>query len=158
MQKRSGITMLSMVIYVTLFFAFTALAISMGSNMNYSSLVQKGKLYINEEASKIQYNLVNSAKSSDDINNIYGKLVFSNNDEYTYDNATKKLLKNGGVLATDVEEFKIIDVYNMNFVNDEVYKKIDTSIPSTCIEIKLKKYGQEKKVQIFVSAGDEVNE
>ena len=75
MQKRSGITMLSMVIYVTLFFAFTALAISMGSNMNYSSLVQKGKLYINEEASKIQYNLVNSAKSSDDINNIYGKSI-----------------------------------------------------------------------------------
>ena len=76
MQKRSGITMLSMVIYVTLFFVFTALAISMGSNMNYSSLVQKGKLFINEEASKIQYNLVNSAKSSDDINNIYGNLVF----------------------------------------------------------------------------------
>ena len=114
MQKRSGITMLSMVIYVTLFFAFTALAISMGSNMNYSSLVQKGKLYINEEASKIQYNLVNSAKSSDDINNIYGKLVFSNNDEYTYDNATKKLLKNktkGGIyLPEEIDSDYVLNI------------------------------------------------
>ena len=92
--------MISMIIYVVLFFVFSAFAVSLSSNINYQTLSQKGLVYSNEQLQKLQYNMLFSAKNSISIDNISGKIVFSNNDEYTYDSTNKKIYKNGGVLVS----------------------------------------------------------
>ena len=145
MNKR-GITMTSIVIYVVLFFVFTSIAIAISSNMNYESLSEKGNIINNEGIQKLQFNMLNSAKKSDAIYNINGKIVFSNNDEYYYDNENKKILKNDTVLISNVENFNIMD--SKEFVADvSQYKSI-------AIDITLKKYGNEKSEKMIFSVGD----
>lgn len=145
MNKR-GITMTSIVIYVVLFFVFTSIAIAISSNMNYESLSEKGNIINNEGIQKLQFNMLNSAKKSDAIYNINGKIVFSNNDEYYYDNENKKILKNDTVLISNVENFNIID--SKEFVADVSQDK------SIAIDITLKKYGNEKSEKMIFSVGD----
>ena len=112
--------MISMIIYVVLFFVFSAFAVSLSSNINYQTLSQKGLVYSNEQLQKLQYNMLFSAKNSISIDNISGKIVFSNNDEYTYDSTNKKIYKNGGVLVSEVESFNIIDVSSLANVPDKI--------------------------------------
>lgn len=145
MNKR-GITMTSIVIYVILFFVFTSIAIAVSSNMNYESLNEKGNIINNENIQKLQFNLLNSAKKSNFVYNINGKIVFSNNDEYYYDRDDKEIIKNDTVLIQNVEEFNIID-------SKEILENVPQDI-SVCIEITLKKYGNEKKEKMIFSVGD----
>ena len=156
MYKR-GISLISMIIYVVLFFAFSAFAVSAGSNMNYQALNQKGVAYLNEQIQKLQYNMLFSAKDSLSIDNISGKIVFSNNDEYSYSVSDKAIYKNGGKLISDVEDFKIIDVSLLTNVPSFFLMNIDENVSNICIEIKLKKYGSEVSKQLFFVAGDGVN-
>lgn len=148
MNKR-GITMTSIIVYVMLFFVFTSLAIAITSNMNYEALGQKGSIINYEQIQKLQFNMLNSAKKSNAVYNINEKIVFSNNDEYYYDSENSIVLKNNSILLTDVEDFKIIDSY------EEIGNSIKDS--NVCIEITLKKYGNEKKERLVFSVGD-VNE
>lgn len=146
--------MLSMVVYVVLFFLFATFAIMMSTNINYKTLAEKGNIWVNEQSAKLEYNLIKSAKSStraDYINNI---IAFSNNDEYTYDKKSKRVLKNGGVVAMDVESFSIIDTSILKNAPESLLLDED-DIDNICIEINLKKYGIEKKVQYYITVGDD---
>lgn len=148
--------MTSMVLYVAIFFAFSAFAVAVSTNYNYKTLGEKGNIWVNEQANKFQMNLLASGRESIDVSNIGGKIVFSNDDEYRYDSSKKKIYKNDGLCISDVEDFKII-TENDDFVNYNVPKK-DNNMSAVKIEFKVKKYGVEKTFQMYITAGDEFNE
>ncbi len=141
-MNKSGITMASLVIYVVLFFAFSTFAISISSNMNYSTLSEKGDLWVNEQYEKLQYNLLKSAKASDEVYSISGKLIFSNNDEYFYDTQKNQILKNGGVIASDVNGIFEITANGKNCT----------------VNVSFLKYEKTKTGDIFVTVGDDIDE
>lgn len=154
-MKKSGITMVSIIIYVMLFFVFTSFAILISSNMNYKTLSDKGEIYINEQNQKLQYNLVKSSTNSEYITKINNKIVFSNNDEYTYNAEKKEVLKNGGVIASSVESFNILETTNLTNKPENFDYNIDSNKTNILVEVKFKKYSKEKISQIFVVAGDD---
>lgn len=155
MNKKSGITLTSIVIYVSLFFVFTVFAIAMSTNMNYKAMGEKANIYVYEQFDKFQYNIITSAKNSKFVDNIYNKVVFSNNDEYSYDKDKKVILKNGGVLVNNVEKFEIITEEKLTDISDVFPSNIDNSTNSICVEITFKKYGNQITKQLFVTVGDE---
>ena len=157
-MKRSGLTITSMVLYVALFFAFSAFAIAISTNFNYRTLSEKGQMWVNEQYDKLQYNLLNSAKESSDVSNISGKIVFSNNDEYEYDGKKKRVLKNGGIIAMDVEKFNVILDKSDLDSSIKYPQNIDESVSNIAIDINLKKYGNEKVSQLFITTGVDSNE
>lgn len=154
MNRRSGITLTSIVIYVSLFFVFTVFAVAMSTNMNYRALDEKANIYIHEQFSKFEYNIVSSAKTSNSVDNIVGRVVFSNNDEYSFDSNKKVILKNGGVLVKSVENFRVIDTNKLENVNSETVSNIDNDLEYVCLEITFKKYGKQIVKQLFVTVGD----
>lgn len=156
-MKRAGLSMTSMVLYVALFFAFSTFAVAMSTNFNYRTLSEKGNMWVNEQYDKLQYNIIHSAKNSSDVSQIGNKIVFSNNDEYVFDLNNKKVLKNGGVIAMDVELFEIIDVATLTSKTDFV-NNLDEELESIALKIKLSKYGCEKTSELFITAGDGYNE
>lgn len=156
-MKKAGLSMTSMVIYVALFFAFSAFAVAISTNYNYQTLNEKGCMWVNEQFDKLQYNLLKSAKQSERVSIIADKIVFSNNDEYVYDSENKRVLKNGGIIAMDVESFSIID--NTSVIGGNSFgNKLDSELTSVAINITLKKYGNKKVSQIFMTAGEVYNE
>lgn len=154
MNRRSGITLTSIVIYVSLFFVFTVFAVAMSTNMNYRALDEKANIYIHEQFSKFEYNIVSSAKTSNSVDNIVGRVVFSNNDEYSFDSNKKVILKNGGVLVKSVENFRVIDTNKLENVDSETVSNIDNDLEYVCLEITFKKYGKQIVKQFFVTVGD----
>lgn len=151
MNKR-GLSMVSMLIYVVLFFTFSAFAVGMGTNMNYRTLSEKGKIINAENLQKFQFNLVNSARNSTTVEKIGEKLVFSNNDEYTFNESEKKIYKNGGLVLSDVQAFDIVyakesDAATYARLYDREYAMIN---------ITLNKYNQETNETIFVTVGDDM--
>lgn len=145
-MNKKGITMTSVVIYVILFFIFTSIAITISTNMNFEALIEKGAIINNKNIQKLQFNLLNSAKSSDFVSNIEGRVVFSNNDEYYFDDTKKEILKNDTTLIKDVEKFEIIN--SSEFVENVNEDK------SVSIEVVVKKYGNEKNEKMCFSVGD----
>ncbi len=143
-MKKKGITMTSVVVYVALFFVFTSIAVAISSSMNYEALNEKGNIINNKNIQKLQFNLLNSAKNSIEVFEINGKIVFSNNDEYYYDNQKKRIIKNDATLIQDVENFEIVDLDSENFDKEK----------SLCVRVKLKKYGIEKEEELIFSVGD----
>lgn len=155
MNNKSGVTLTSIVIYVSLFFIFTVFAIAMSTNMNYKAMEEKANIYIYEQFDKLQYNVITSAKNSNFVDNIYGKVVFSNNDEYSYDKEKKAILKNGGTLVNSVENFEVISKESIKNIPDNFSSNMDDSKEYVCIEITFKKYGKQITKQLFVTVGDE---
>jgi len=155
MSKKSGITLTSIVIYVSLFFVFTVFAVAMSTNMNYKALDEKADIYIHEQFSKLEYNMISSAKSSNTVDSISSQIVFSNNDEYKFDSSKKVILKNNGVLIKNVENLRIIDTNKLENVDSNTAANIDSDIDYICIEVTLKKYGKQIVKQLFVTVGDE---
>ena len=154
MNKRSGITLTSIVIYVALFFVFTVFAVAMSTNMNYRALDEKANIYIHEQFCKLEYNMVSSAKASNSVDNVTGYFVFSNNDEYKFDSEKKAILKNDGVLVKSVENFRVIDTNKLENVDSETVSNIDNDLEYVCLEITFKKYGKQIVKQLFVTVGD----
>lgn len=155
MNKKSGLTLTSIVVYVSLFFVFTVFAIAMSTNMNYKAMEEKANIYIYEQFNKLQYNIVTSSQNSTSVDNIYNKIVFSNNDEYSYDSDKKVILKNNGTLVKNVGNFRIIDVAELTDVPDIYISNIDDKLSSLCLEVTFKKYGKEITKQLLITAGDE---
>jgi hypothetical protein len=153
-KSKSGMTMASIVLYVALFFIFTVFAISMSTNMNLKALSEKGNVIINEEYQKFEYNLLKSSKNSLSFDIIGEKITFSNNDEYLFDLATNTITKNGGILLRDVTDFKIINVSELSNLPVNYLNNIDKNNKNICLEITIKKYGQEKTFQIFLTLGE----
>lgn len=161
-MNKSGISLMSMVMYVVLFFAFMTFATAMATNMNYAALSQKGEIIVAENFQKLQQNILVSAKDSVSVDNISGNIVFSNNDEYTYNSSKKQVLKNGSKIISDVTDFKIIDLSEVTGISESFatqengeYINIDDSKDYVCISVTIKKYGVEKTSQIIVTVGDE---
>ncbi len=152
MNRKSGITLVSIMIYVLLFFAFSTLAISLSSNMNMNSLSKKGEIIVNEGYDKLSYNLINSAKNSNSVDIIADSVVFGNNDEYSFDFDKKVILKNDTVLIKNVEDFKIIN--SSDFVSEEKIANFDSNIQNISFSVTLKKYNVDKNENIFVTLGE----
>lgn len=164
-MNKKGITLVSIVVYVALFFGFMTFATIISTNMNYTSLSYKGKILNIENFKKLEQNMINSAKSSTSVDDIGGNIVFSNNDEYEYNSDKKAILKNGGVLISNVTDFKVITVDKLNNVPEYFLRKengeyanIDTTKDYICLEISFEKYGVQTTSQLFVTVGDEINE
>ena len=155
MTKKSGLTLTSIVIYVSLFFIFTVFAIAMSTNMNYKAMDEKANIYVYEQFDKLQYNVISSAKESIFVDDIYSKIVFSNNDEYSFDKEKKVILKNDGVLVKNVENFEIISEDRLKDVSENFVSNKDDKMGSICLEITFKKYGKQITKQLFITVGDE---
>lgn len=153
-MNKKGLSMISMIIYVVLFFAFSAFAVGMSANMNYRTLSEKGEIVNNEQLQKLQYNLLNSAKKSKSIDIISDKIVFSNNDEYIFNKNSKKIYKNGGIIVSDVESFNIINVSELENVPTDFSSNLEADRDNLCIEVRFSKYSKELTEKIFVTVGD----
>lgn len=114
MNKKSGLTMTSIVMYVVIFFALTILATGVTMAMNSNSLQDKGKIFVEEENLKIKKNIKLSLENSKNVYKIGDKLIFSNGDEYSFDNSTRILYKNGGILSQNLLSFEINIKEKMN--------------------------------------------
>lgn len=145
---KKGITIVSLTIYIVLFFSLTILATFVTTNFNKNLLQEKGNIIINEETIKLQSNLLNSGKNSISITKQNNIINFSNGDVYTFDQEKKNILKNNGVLVSNVINFKVIDSSVMTNNSLEEYK-------SLAVYVEFKKYDIVKKFNIFVGAGDE---
>lgn len=163
-MNRKGISLISIVIYVALFFAFMTFATIISTNMNYTSLSYKGQVINVENFAKLQYNMLNSAKTSISVDNIGQSFVFSNDDEYVYDSEKKEILKNDSVLVSNVVSFDIKNIDELNNVPDsflqkqnDKYVNIDNSKQYVCINVTFEKYGVQTTSQLFVTVGDDVN-
>lgn len=158
MRKKQGLSMLTMILYVILFFAFSSIAVAISTNMNLRLLKEKGQIIVNEEFKKLEYNMLGSAKKSTTIDEISGKVAFSNGDEYYYNQDEGKIYKNDGVLVRNVKEFAIIEPSNLTYAPDIFLQDTDTLVDSVCMQVKFEKYDMEYSSQIFVTAGDGVYE
>lgn len=145
--------MTSMIIYVVLFFAFSSFALAVSTNYNHKTLMEKGNIWVNEQFDKFQMNLLASSRESTDVSNIGGKIVFSNEDEYRYDNSKQKIYKNDGLCISDVESFEVITRTNSSAITD-----YDSNTSSVTAKLKITKYGVSKEFEIFITAGDGLNE
>ena len=156
MKKKSGITMTSMVIYVVIFFAFSAFAVAVSTNYNHKTLMEKGNIFINEEFDKLQINLLSSGRKSTDVSNIGGKIVFSNDDEYRFSDG--KVYKNDGICISNVTEFNVKDGADISTIGGYNIPSIDTNISQVVVNLKIEKYGVAKEFELFITAGDELGE
>ncbi len=152
-KNKSGMTMISIVLYVTLFFTLSVFVIAMSTNMNTNALSEKGDIIINEDLQKIQYNLVKSCKESDKIDIIENKIVFSNNDEYYFNTEKKILYKNDTVISKNVQEFSIVNLTDLSGISSTQITNIDTKIQNLTVKFDIKKYNKEKSSTIFLSLG-----
>ena len=142
-MKKSGITMVSIIMYVVIFFALVAITTGTSMAMNSNALKDKGNIYVNEAEIKLKNNLLNSFNNSTSIEKIANKIVFSNNDVYEYDSTNLILYKNGGILLQNVIEFTF---NNTNSAQD--------GVKTVTVQAKIKKYNQEKIVDFFAQKGD----
>lgn len=156
-MNKKGLSMISIVVYVVIFFAFSAFAVGMANNMNYRTLSEKGVIINSEQLQKLQYNLVSSAKDSNSIDIITDKIVFSNDDTYTYDANKKKIYKNDGIIASDVTSFNIINPEDLQEVPENFVENLDSNRDYLCIEVTFTKYDQNLTEKIFVTVGDDLN-
>ncbi len=155
---KKGITMLSLVIYVVLFFAFSAIAISVSTNMNFRTLSEKGIIYCNEELQKLQYNLLNSAKNSTSCDIIQNTFVFSNGDEYVFDSSNKKIYKNGGTLIDSISSCSSISVSELKSTPENFVSNIDKDAEYVCLNVEFSKYNQILNTDLFFKIGDDTVE
>lgn len=154
-MKKSGITLVSIIIYVILFFAFSTIAISISTNINMKTLSEKGKIYCSEQIQKLQANLLDSAKNSKDYDIIGNSIVFSNNDEYEFDEERKVVLKNGGVLVSDVESFENINIDELSGKKEDFANNLDYQTEYICLRVRFVKYSQTSSYELFFSLGDD---
>lgn len=154
-MRKKGLSMISMVIYVVLFFVFSAFAVTIGINLNYKALYEKGNVWINEQYQKLQFNLISSAKASDLVQVIDGKVVFSNGDEYVYDESTYKVLKNGGIVASDVKDFNVIRSTDLVNAPSGFSSNLDPDIKNFSLEVTFTKYTKQLTFQLFTVVGDD---
>lgn len=106
MKGKKAITITSLVIYVILLFLITTFVVIISNNLN-SRLFSERGLSINiTELNKLQYNLFNSSKKSNNVSVLATEIAFLNGDIYDYNSESNVILKNGTVLIDNVTSFK----------------------------------------------------
>lgn len=122
MNKKTGITMMSLVVYVVLLAAFTGVALTVSNNLSNSVFADKGIAYDMTNYEKIMYYLNNSAMESSSVDVTSTALTFSNGDKFEYNSAKNELKMNGGVLCRNVYAFGIENTQN-NLLNIDITLK-----------------------------------
>lgn len=133
MNRKRGITISSLVIYVVLFFVFTFFVTSITANVNKTMFIERGKVNNTKNISKLNSYFVGSSKKSNDVYLVNGNIVFSNNDEYRYDANKKILYKNDKIILKGVTKFV------------PVVESVGSNIKELDIEIQLEKFMVNKK-------------
>lgn len=117
MKYKSGITTVSIVVYVILLFAFTTLALNVSSNISNGMFDDKGFAINLSNFDKTLYYLNKSAIESSKVIVTDNTLSFSNGDVFEYDSQKQTLYYNDGILVNNVTDFNInnddINVYNI---------------------------------------------
>lgn len=149
MSRKNGITFISIMIYIVLFFSFTVLVSMIVTNLNVKILYDKGDIYNSEQFLKLQQNLLVSSKDSSSFNYINGSIVFDNEDEYIFDEEKLAILKNGAILITDVEKFEKIELTDVE--KNKYSKNVDNIIK---YNVTLKKYDRTLSQELFILVGD----
>ena len=154
---KKGVTLISIVIYLVLFFTFTVFATSVSSNINRNVFMDKGSVEVEKEYSKLYINMFSSAKESE-LYYIVQKqsgtnINFSNGDSYLFDLDNGIIYKNEGILIENLKGFSIIKLEESSNTNlsSEVLKKSE----SLCFKVSFEKYDQFLERQIVVTVGDE---
>jgi hypothetical protein len=151
---KRGFTVVSLVLYVTLFFAFTVFATAISTNLNHKVLSEKGKIIIHDNYMKLYSNLFNSAKASTSIDIIENNIVFSNGDIYAYDDEKNVVLKNSGSLVSNVEDFKVINLEEVTGIANDM-NNIDV-INCAAFNVSFKKYNETITRDIVITVGDDL--
>lgn len=146
MNKKRGLTMMSLVVYVVLLAAFTGVALTVSNNLSNSVFADKGIAYDMTNYEKIMYYLNKSAMESSSADATSSTVTFSNGDKFEY-NATKNELKmNGGVLCRNVYTFSIGDIQN-NLLNIDITLKKYTHSMDRSITLYIGEWVYAKKQQ-----------
>ena len=149
---KRGITLVSMIIYLVLFTAFTAFVIAFSSNMNRNVMSDKGKLFVQTEYEKLYMNLFTSAKDSVNYVKSGNNIRFSNGDLYVFDTESHNIFKNGGILVQDVEQFDFKDIYEFEGVS--IDRDILEKNEALGLNVTFLKYGNEVSRDIVIAVGD----
>lgn len=104
-NKKSGITLASLVIYIVLFTTFTVFVSGVSTNVNEKLFDNRGEAINYTSLNKLQHNLEVSAMNSKDVVIASNQINYSNGDNYLYDEQQNVIYKNGGILCLNVEEF-----------------------------------------------------
>lgn len=106
-NKKNGVTLASLVIYIGLFTVFTLFVSGISSNMNERLFNNRGEAINYTSLNKLQFNIEESALNSDDITVSANSINYSNGDNYVYDETNKIIYKNGGILCLNVDNFTV---------------------------------------------------
>ncbi|MDF2866088.1 MAG: hypothetical protein K0R72_906 [Clostridia bacterium] len=153
---KKGFTMVSLVLYVMLFFTFTVFATAISTNLNYKVLSEKGKVIVNENYIKLYTNLINSAKTSTSVDIINNKIIFSNGDLYEYNSVSKELFKNSGNILQNVENFNITNLESILGTSNNI-SDMDL-VKCFSLNVIFKKYNETISKDIVITVGDEIYE
>lgn len=105
MRKTSGITMMSLVIYVTLLTAFTGIALMVSNNLSTSVFQDKGMAADITAYDKVLYYLNKASIESTGVDLDNTNIYFSNGDSFSYDEYSQTLKLNDGVLSRNISNF-----------------------------------------------------
>jgi len=153
---KKGFTVVSLVLYVMLFFTFTVFATAVSSNLNQKVLSEKAIVIINESYIKLYTNLINSAKKSNSLDIINSKLIFSNGDIYEYNLENKKISKNKGNFVQNMDGFTVSSLSEVLGLSNDI-NEIDLT---KCfrINVSFKKYNETINKNIVITLGDDMYE
>lgn len=121
-NKKRGITVTSIVLYVILFFLFTSVTTVISSRFNKNLFNDRGNAINVTAINKLEYNLLNSANNSymasKVVNGNKTTITFSNSDTYVFDLDDKVIYKNGGKLIKHIKACEIN--YNNELVDIDI--------------------------------------
>lgn len=140
LNKKSGITVTSIVVYVILFFVFTSTTITMSSRFNKELFNDRGNAINITAINKLETNLLNSANNSYSaqkaVNGNKVTLTFSNSDEYVFDLDSNIIYKNNGKLVKFLTGYNITAEENLlniqvtlNKYTNQVTRTIKINVP-----------------------------
>jgi hypothetical protein len=149
---KKGFTVVSLVLYVMLFFTFTVFATAISTNLNHKVLSEKGRVVINESYIKLYTNLLNSSKNSTSLDIIDNRLIFSNGDLYEYNSDSKEILKNKGNFVQNIETCTVSNLVSVLGASNN----IDDMDLTKCfsINVSFKKYNETMSKDIVITLGD----
>jgi len=153
---KKGFTVVSLVLYVMLFFTFTVFATAISTNLNHELLSEKGRVIVNESYIKLYTNLINSAKDSHSVDVIENTIIFSNGDIYEYNLDNKELSKNSGNLVYNMESYTVSNLEDILGVSNDI-NDIDL-VKCFRINVSFKKYNETITKDIVITVGDELYE
>jgi len=153
---KKGFTLVSLVLYVMLFFTFTVFATAISTNLNHELLSEKGRVIVNESYIKLYTNLINSAKRSHSVDVIENKIMFSNGDTYEYNLDNKEISKNSGNLVYNTESYAVTNLADILSVSNNI-NDIDL-VKCFSINVSFKKYNETITKDIVITVGDELYE